>query len=46
MNRTYFEWYEFDVNDARILSATCASKTTLKRVSMNELKYIAKFRYC
>ena len=23
MNQTYFEWYEFDVNVARILIATC-----------------------
>ena len=29
LNRTYFEWYGFDVNVVRILIATCTYKSTL-----------------
>ena len=44
MNQTFFEWYEFDVNVAHILIATCTYEINVV-VSTNASEYMAEFQY-
>ena len=44
MKQTYLKWYQFNVNIAHILLATCTYKKKVV-VSTNESDYIVKFQY-